>query len=352
MTKTPKYLYYVLFFFCLICFTSYGQISNITISDKFEQYRDSLKKTPYPWKLPILGAKLRKMGVDIPYPQGIGFNFANSRQNLQLSDAFIGFDTDNLIGIDGIARFSKIEAEVTGYTVRYDFWLLPFLNLFGIGGTVNSKTNIQLGHPFELEFNTNNNGTVLGWGTVIAGAVGPLVVSGDFTMAWTFMEKLDKPNQSIVASLRSGYVFRFPKHPDRNLAVLIGTQYLGVTASGSGTVDLEKLVGISPEDKQNANTQLNEWYNDLTNKEQEVLAPIYNGASKWLSSEDPLALNYRFNKKLYYPVSLNVGVNFQLSHRYTLTSTYSFLGSRNQLVIGLGYRFGWKGKNLLSGFSL
>ena len=47
---------------------------------------------------------------------------------------------------------------------RYDFWLLPFLNLYGMVGGINSKTNIQLGLPIELEFNTDNNGTVVGWG--------------------------------------------------------------------------------------------------------------------------------------------------------------------------------------------
>lgn len=351
MNKTQTFSIIIVFLFFGLTHVN-SQISNISISDEYEKYRDSLKQTPYEWRLPILGSKVRERGFDIPYPNGIGFNYAYSKQDILISDAFVGFDTDALIGIDEIARFKSISAEVSAYTLRYDFWLLPFVNFYGVVGTIESKTNIQLGLPFELEFNTNNNGTAIGWGTVVAGGVGPLVVSADFTMAWTYMSNLDQPSKSILAGGRAGYMFRFPKHPDRNLVALVGAQYLGINGEGSGKVDLENLVGITPDSKEKALGQLNNWYDDLPNTEQEVLAPIYNGASKWLSSEEPVELNYRFNKELYYPVSMNVGFNFQYNHRYNLTAIYSFLGSRSQLVVGLGYRFGWKGKNLLSGLTL
>jgi hypothetical protein len=77
--------------------------------------------------LPILGGKLREAGFDIPYPNGINVLYAHSRQDIVISDAFVGFDTDNLIGIDGIARFQQIQAEVNGYTLRYDFCFFPSL---------------------------------------------------------------------------------------------------------------------------------------------------------------------------------------------------------------------------------
>ena len=352
-----KYLKKYLFLFACILFiqtqfVQAQQVSNLSISDAYEKYRDSLKAAPYEWRLPILGGKLRESGFDIPYPNGINVIFAHSRQDIVISDAFVGFDTDNLIGIDGIARFQQIKAEVTGYTLRYDFWLLPFLNFYGLVGGINSQTNIQLGLPFELGFNTDNNGTVVGWGSVVAGAIGPLIVQGDFTMAWTFMDNLNEPARSVVAGLRTGYLFRFRDKPTRNIAFLVGGQYLGLNPTGSGVVDLEKLAGITPDDKSRALEQLDQWYAGLTDTEQQVLAPIYDGASRWLSSDEPVNLNYRFKKALPYPVSLNVGVNLQWNKRYNVLANYSFLGSRNQLIFGLSYRFGWKGKNLLQGVTL
>ena len=323
-----------------------AQVTNLSISDKREAYTDSLKRTPYEWHLPILGKKIREMGFDIPYPNGLSFNYAFSKQDIILSDAFIGFSKDNLVPIDGLARFSSISSEVNAYTVRYDFWLLPFLNVYGIGGSVNAQTNVKLGLPFEMEFDTKRQtGLAYGWGTVLAGAVGPMIVSTDFAMLWTKMKNLDQANRSLIFNVRTGYLIHF-RNPERNLALLVGAQYLGINKEGSGKLEL-----ISASDKERTLEQLNGWYDDLTDREQEVLDPLYSGLADYLSGSESTDLYYNFNKRFISPWSMNVGVNFQYNKRYTLTGIYSF-GPRSQLVAGLSYRFGFKGKNLLSGVQL
>jgi hypothetical protein len=40
-----------------------GSIPNATDDEDYKVYTDSLKNTPYPWQLPIMGSKLRKIGV-------------------------------------------------------------------------------------------------------------------------------------------------------------------------------------------------------------------------------------------------------------------------------------------------
>ncbi len=113
MTKylNKSFLLFACIFFIQTQIAKAQQVSNLTISDAYEKHRDSLKKMPYEWRFPILGGKLRELGFDIPYPNGINVLFAHSRQDIVISDAFVGFDTDNLIGIDGIARFRQIQAE-------------------------------------------------------------------------------------------------------------------------------------------------------------------------------------------------------------------------------------------------
>ncbi|WP_373398326.1 hypothetical protein V8V91_00750 [Algoriphagus halophilus] len=49
---------------------------------------------------------------------------------------------------------------------------------------------------------------------------------------------------------------------------------------------------------------------------------------------------------------MTAGVNFQLNHRFQFKAIYTFLGSRQQIVGGITYRFGFKGKNLLRGLTL
>lgn len=325
---------------------TYGQVSNLSISERREAYTDSLKRTPYEWHLPILGKKIREMGFDIPYPNGISFNYAYSNQDVLISNAFVGFNRDNLLPIDGLARFKEINSSVNVYTLRYDFWLLPFLNFFGIGGSVDAITDINLGLPFEAEFSTKRKtGTAFGWGTVLAGAVGPVIVSTDFSMVWTKMQDLDQANKTLVWNIRTGYLFHFRK-PERNLAVLVGASYLSINKAGSGKLEL-----ISGTDYENLSGQLDGWYNNLTGREQEVFEPLYTGLNDWLSGAEPTDLFYEFDKEFISPWSGNVGINFQYNKRYTLTGIYSF-GPRNQLVLGLNYRFGFKGKNWLSGLQL
>lgn len=346
MTNNIKKIIASAIFIIASCTMNYGQVTNLSISERRESYTDSLKRTPYEWHLPVMGKKIREMGFDIPNPNGISFTYAHSSQDILLSDAYIGFSPDKLLPIDGIARFRKISSDVNAYTVRYDFWLLPFLNFYGIAGNVNAQTKVELGLPFEMEFTTKrNSGLAYGWGTVLGGAVGPMIVSTDFAMIWTKMKNLDQANKSMVFNVRTGYLIHF-NHPERNLAVLVGAQYLGINKTGSGKLEL-----ISESDKEKALEGLNGWYDDLTDREQEVLAPVYNGLDSWLSGAESTDLYYQFDKAFISPWSANVGINFQYNKRYTLTSIYSF-GSRSQLVIGLSYRFGIKGKNLLSGLQL
>ncbi len=344
----------IILIFCLLAEYSHGQgsLPNISADKIYEEYRDSLMNTPYEWHYPILGAKLRKLGFDLPYPNGIMVNYAYSVQDLTISNAHVGFNPDNLIGIDGIARFNYIEANVQAVSVRYDFWLLPFINIYGLGGYINADTKVGLGLPFEMEFMAHSQGPTLGWGAVVAGGFGPVVLSSDFTQAYTWTGSEDGASVANVFGARVGHMFRFKKIPYRNIVVLVGGQYLGINKSSGGNLDLGKVTGITNEDKLRASDQLDAWYDELSNKQQEIVEPLYTGLSTWLNNGKTTNLYYTFDKKLYYPWSMSVGVNYQHNKRYQLTGIYSFLGSRKQFVIGLNYRFGFKGKNILHGFEL
>jgi hypothetical protein len=38
----------------IIVVNTYGQVSNLSIDEVYDEYRDSLKNTDYPWILPIM----------------------------------------------------------------------------------------------------------------------------------------------------------------------------------------------------------------------------------------------------------------------------------------------------------
>lgn len=228
---------------------AYCQISNLSLGDPYEKYRDSIKTTDYPWRLPIMGGKLRQMGFDLPYPNGISVTYGHSIQQLTLNNVNVGFAPDKLINLDGLARFRSLKANVNAIIARYDFYVLPFVNFFALAGHIESTTNVDIGLPIDIKFSTQNAGTTLGWGTVVAGGIGPMVMAANFVQTFTFVPSLEKPSKTIVVDGRMGYMHRFPKYPERNIVFLVGAQYLGLNPLSSGDADLEKLVGITPEGK-------------------------------------------------------------------------------------------------------
>lgn len=335
-----------------IIVSAYGQVSNLSLDEVYDKYRDSLKTTDYPWTLPIMGAKVRKLGFDIPYPVGVMVTYGHSTQQLTIDNLAVSFNPDNLVDVSSFARLQSMQANVDAYVARADVWLLPFLNVFGVVGRIRALSNVHLGLPIDLKFNVTNEGTNAGWGTVVAGGVGPMVMTGNFVQNWTWTGALSKPSMTTLFDGRVGYMMRFRRKPDKNLVFLVGASYLGLSRESSGTADLEKLVGITPEGKQEAAGQLDAWYGELTDPAQELLGGIYDGLSSWLRNDESSLLYYKFNKSLYYPVSMTLGVNYQLNHRWQFNSIYTFLGSREQITVSLNYRFGLRGKNFLEGLTL
>lgn len=317
-----------------------------------QAYIDSLKDVPYPYKLPIMGSLIRKKGFDIPMPNGLMINYIVGTQDLTLNNMALGTQPGEYTDVSSIVRFSSVKPSVNVLNLRYDFWVLPFFNLYALGGLVDSKTAVNLALPFQASFEAHGKGTMLGWGAVLAGGIGPLFIQADYNMAWVSMPQLTKSNLSQVFDIRLGHTIEFNKMKASNLSIMVGAQWLKLASNTQGKVNLSELVGFTPEKKEAALGQLDDWYDELPQGQQDTFADFYGSMSNWLSNGQDTDLYYSFNKKLYYPWSLTVGANYQISKRYMLTGMYTFLGSRQQLVIGFNYRFGWRGKNYLSGLKL
>lgn len=331
----------------------FGQnVSNKKTAVMHQEYVDSLKKTPYEWRLPILGSQVRRKGFDIPYPNGIMINYVMANQDVTLENLAVGLSPDELTDVSSIARFESISPHINVINLRYDFWLLPFLNLYALGGYVDSKSDIKLALPFAAEFTSNGKGPSVGWGVAVAGGLGPLFVSSNYNMVWTYLPQLESPALAKVFDIRLGHTFQFRKYPQSNLSIMLGAQYQKLSPESKGQVDLSTLTGMTPEKKEEALGQLDDWYYDLPESQQDRLSDFHGAMSGWLSNEEGTILHYSFNKKLYYPWSATAGLNYQINKRYILMVMYTFLGSRDQLVVSLNYRFGFKGKNVLAGTTL
>jgi hypothetical protein len=176
--------------------------------------------------------------TELPRPWGIGVDFYTMEQdydikNLQFVLPGISLDDPSLVDVTN---------EVDHYDIQGDVWLLPFLNVFGVIGKVNTDTLVDfskveiIGLPFQLPtLPVSFDGTVYGlgftlvygtenWFTSVTSTWTETDVSGDF----------DTNVSSLAVQPRVGLL-------RNNWRFWLGAMYLEVDEKHSGLVELPFL---------------------------------------------------------------------------------------------------------------
>ena len=120
-------------------------------------------------RLPFMKDKVGD--VELPLPWGIGIDFYTMDQDYDIESLMFnvpGLSLDDPTLID-------VTNDVQHFDIKLDAWILPFLNVFGIVGHIESDTVIDLsrapvqGLPFPLgKLTVATDGTVLGLGFTLA----------------------------------------------------------------------------------------------------------------------------------------------------------------------------------------
>ena len=305
-------------------------------------YTDSLKATPYPYVLPILGTKVQKLGFDIPRPFGVMLNLVTGSQELTIDRLSVSTDDNTYIDVSNIVNFTKVEPHINVISLRPDIWLLPFLNVSGLVGSFNSTTDVWLDQPADMKFVAHNQGTIAGFGVMLAGGLGPLFVTYQYNGTWSFTEKLFNPNYTSLNGFRIGHQHKNHKRPQSSWSVWTGAESMVISKNSRGVLNLNDLTGISQEDKQNASEQLDVWFNDLPLFEQELLQPVYERMTGWLNNGEDALLYYDFDKNVEQQWNILAGGQYQINKNWQVMFESSFVGSRWRTVLSGAYRFGIK----------
>jgi hypothetical protein len=102
----------VIFLLMVLAGQTFGQVyTNKVVGEKNEELIDSLKTKPYPYALPILGAKAAARGYDLPYSAGVNVNYLWQKSDLIISDLYVGFNNGSMYNLDEIIRFDNSTAE-------------------------------------------------------------------------------------------------------------------------------------------------------------------------------------------------------------------------------------------------
>ena len=223
-----------------------------------DQKPDTKKETiePVTYKLPIWGQKVREKGFDLPLPFGAGANLVLMDQGLDIRNVKVGIG-DPIFEIDDFG-LSDARAHDTAITVRLDMWLLPFANIYGIFGSINGQSELDLdigsisgslpipGLPpiFEpgktIDLNIDYNGTTFGGGMTLAGGYKDFFASVDGNYTYSNVDLVDGDITTLTISPRLGMLVDAPAIKG-SLAFWVGAMYMKYKQTIRDDINLNKF---------------------------------------------------------------------------------------------------------------
>jgi hypothetical protein len=316
--------------------------AGMKIGDYDKHYKDSLRRAGYPYRFPILGSKLVEKGFSVQYPVGAMLNFMGGEQKVDITDLKVGFNDMEPVPLDFI-KFGDVKAHMQSATTRLDLWILPFVDLYGILGLVQAKTNVNINAPFRFSSEADFKGYVMGLGTTLAGGYHGIITITDINYTWTHMDKLDEAVKSFMITPRVGYNFQFREKPGKSVAAWVGVTGFFVNQGTSGAIDLADLKpSMDPAQAQKIIDETEQWYQSLTRPQQVVVKRIAEAVlNKMNNLPDDITINYSLKKNPVSNWSMLVGAQYQFNKRWQVRTEVGFLGGRKSLLLSGNYRWRW-----------
>lgn len=370
----------LLFMILLIAFlsNSYAQVYSNRTFDKNKL--DSLKVAEYPYVMPIWGQEATNAGFHLPLPFGVSVNYLWQESDIVINNVSVGFNNSTMQNVDQIIRFNSAVARSNAINLRPDFWLFPFLNIYGIFAQSRTSTSVEfgvwlpdnIGDPEGSEWSEvlvasakpEFDATSFGFGLTPTIGIGGGWLALDMNFTWTDIAELKEPAFGFVFGPRLGKTFTFNK-PDMNIAFWVGGFRFKISSGTEGSLplsdlfDLEEFAGkieVGYEKVDQAQQNADEWWNSLTPAEQrnptnaakyeaanralEGAGNMLNKAQTAVGSIENSTVQYSLDKQQKNLWNFIVGTQFQLNLHWMIRAEYGFLSARHHFIAGLQYRFG------------
>jgi len=347
--------------------------ANKLMGDKHEALRDSLHSTPYPYVLPILGAKAWKAGFDLPYSAGIGVNYLWQQAGIEINDLAVGFNNGPMHDLSEVVRFNDATATTSGISIRPDVWVLPFLNVYGILARGQNRTAIDFGvwapdssgykEVFSAKTTADLTAQTFGLGITPTIGVGGFWMAFDMNFSWSDIDALDEPAFVYVFDPRIGKQFKLKG--EQSLSAWVGGFRVHLNSGTNGNIalgdlfdasGLEGKIASGEQQVADASQQVDAWWTGLTPAQQAnpvnhakhdaatralgTAGALLDGLSGAAGTLETSTVQYSLNKHPAQLWCLTLGAQYQLNKHWMLRGEYGFIGERQQFIGGLQYRFG------------
>lgn len=159
-------------------------------------------------------------GPRLPMPWGLGLTAYGQRQPYDIVELRVP-----LAGLDiGAAEDLDIENNTESFHLKFDYWALPFLNLFVLGGHIDGTTNVKLsgvdlGLPILLnDLRVEYSGFMYGAGATLAVGGKRWFATLTYESTWTDLDVTTSDVRGQILTPTVGLVFD-------GAAVYVGAMY-------------------------------------------------------------------------------------------------------------------------------
>jgi hypothetical protein len=373
MCKLKLYFFWIL---ALGISPLFGQVySDKVVGKKNTELADSIKASEYPYILPILGDAATKRGFNLPYSAGLGINYIWQESDLVIENLQVGFNHRPMQDLSEVIRFNSAVSKASGINFRPDVWLFPFLNVYGILAKAQPSTTVDFGiYVPDGNGNWNNvinmtskaefEATTFGFGVTPTLGIGGGWMALDMNFTWNDIAELEKPAFAFVFGPRFGKSFKLKK-PEQNIAFWVGGFRLKLNTGTTGSLNLvdvietdglQARVESGQQKVSDSYVSVENWWNGLSSVEQknpvnvakyeganralETASGFLNNLDEALNDEQKASVQYSLDKRPKDMWNFIIGTQYQHNKHWMLRAEYGFLGSRQQVIAGLQYRFG------------
>ena len=366
------YILPLLFLFSFNVIMSQVYSDRVVDEDRIEML-DSIAELPYPYALPIWGKKAIQKGFDIPHSAGVSATYVWQESDIVVNNIRVGFNNGELYNLDDYVRIPEAIARAEGLNVRPDFWIFPFLNVYGLFAKLWTSTEVnavislpnQDGFEDVADLNTRVEfeGTTAGFGITPTIGIAGGWFALDFNFTWTDISQLNEPTFTFVVGPRVGKTFHF-KNKKSNLAVWVGGFRLDINNKTAGSLEfseifqdtdgrLEESIMTGMQRVMEKQAEVDAWFNSLPPPQQALNRPKYEAITSILGRANEFlfrledgrqrildsSVQYAIDKKQRDLWNFIVGAQYQFSKNLMFRAEYGFLGSRKQFIGGIQYRF-------------
>jgi hypothetical protein len=359
-------------FICSAIFSQYT--TDKVVGKKNAEEIDSLKTADYPYLLPIWGKKVAQKGFRLPKSGGLSAQYLWQQSQITINNLQVGFNNGPKYNLDEIIRFDKAQTTTNGVNVRPDFWLLPFLNVYGVLAKSKTSTAIHAGvwipdsstwnKIATIDTKADFEATTFGFGFTPTIGIGGFFMALDMNFTWSDISELDKPAYAFVFGPRLGKNITWANHPEKSLTIWAGGFRVKLNSGTSGSLSTSELFPVDEWGKKidtgytkvaESQQKVDAWWEGLTPAEQrnpvnaakyqtansalERAGGILEAASQAVTNAGGSTVQYSLDKKPKDMWNFIIGSQFQINRSWMIRAEYGFLGSRKQFIGGLQYRF-------------